>query len=386
RGEEGEAAGDERRVAAIRPQRLHQRSRACRHHDALVIDLLQHLLAKPRQHFDAGAKSVGEFELALHGLLGDRGDFGFQPGEIGKLVNALDGDHGAVHIGEEQLLAAAFRLLHAIVNARWQRRRLNRRFCRVKGEAAEREINSVIVFQPVGAVNRSTRVGKDAAGRFGKIAQCRAGCMIGDEGENRILYHCSRQQSLMDNNMTAERRQAGTILLAGPTASGKSALAIAIAEEFDGVIINADSMQIYSGLRVLTARPSADEEARVPHRLYGILDPADDCTAARWRDMALDESRAATAAGKLPVAAGGTGLYFDILTNGIAEIPEISKDVRDRLRELQREAGNEVIHAMLTAKDPEMAARLNVGDTQRLLRALEVVEETGVPLTDWQRR
>src|SRR5690606_11532990 len=81
-----------------------------------------------------------------------------------------------------------------------------------------------------------------------------------------------------------------------------------------------------------------------------------------------------------------TGLYFDILTNGIAEIPEISKDVRDRLRELQREAGNEVIHAMLTAKDPEMAARLNVGDTQRLLRALEVVEETGVPLTDWQRR
>ncbi|WP_334127721.1 tRNA (adenosine(37)-N6)-dimethylallyltransferase MiaA [Sneathiella sp.] len=190
----------------------------------------------------------------------------------------------------------------------------------------------------------------------------------------------------MDNNMTAERRQAGTILLAGPTASGKSALAIAIAEEFDGVIINADSMQIYSGLRVLTARPSAGEEARVPHRLYGILDPADDCNAARWRDMALDEIRAAKAAGKLPIVVGGTGLYFDILTNGIAEIPEISKDVRDRLRELQREAGNEVIHAMLTAKDPEMAARLNVGDTQRLLRALEVVEETGVPLTDWQRR
>src|SRR5690554_4809580 len=128
----------------------------------------------------------------------------------------------------------------------------------------------------------------------------------------------------MDNEMTAARDGAGTILLAGPTASGKSAAAIAIAEEFDGVIINADSMQIYSGLRVLTARPSESDEARVPHRLYGILDPADECNAARWRDMALAEIAAAKAAGKLPIVVGGTGLYFDILTKGIAEIPPIS--------------------------------------------------------------
>ncbi|MZR32065.1 tRNA (adenosine(37)-N6)-dimethylallyltransferase MiaA [Sneathiella sp. DP05] len=182
------------------------------------------------------------------------------------------------------------------------------------------------------------------------------------------------------------QRQTGAILLAGPTASGKSALAIAIAEEFDGVIINADSMQVYDGLRVLTARPSAEEEARAPHRLYGVLDPTDYCNAARWRDMALAEIERVRADGKLPIVVGGTGLYFDILTKGIADIPPISDAVRDRLRDLHKREGNAVIHKMLAAKDPDMAARLNEGDSQRLLRALEVVEETGVPLGDWQKR
>ncbi len=191
---------------------------------------------------------------------------------------------------------------------------------------------------------------------------------------------------MTDKNATPIRRQAGAVLLAGPTASGKSALAIAIAEEFDGVIINADSMQVYSGLRVLTARPDAEEEARAPHRLYGVLDPADYCNAARWRDMALKEIEEVRSAGKLPVIVGGTGLYFDILTKGIAEVPEISDAVRGRLRELQQREGNAVIHRMLSQKDPEMAAKLNEGDTQRLLRALEVVEETGVTLGEWQKR
>ncbi|WP_288902482.1 tRNA (adenosine(37)-N6)-dimethylallyltransferase MiaA [uncultured Sneathiella sp.] len=191
---------------------------------------------------------------------------------------------------------------------------------------------------------------------------------------------------MTDKNASPIQRQAGAVLLAGPTASGKSALAIAIAEEFDGVIINADSMQVYSGLRVLTARPSAEEEARVPHRLYGVLDPADYCNAARWRDMALAEIERVRAAGKLPVIVGGTGLYFDILTKGIADIPAISDEVRRRLRELHKREGNAVIHKMLAEKDPDMAARLNEGDSQRLLRALEVVEETGTPLGDWQKR
>ena len=182
------------------------------------------------------------------------------------------------------------------------------------------------------------------------------------------------------------QRQPGAILLAGPTASGKSALAIAIAEEFDGVIINADSMQVYSGLRVLTARPSPEEEARAPHRLYGVLDPADFCNAARWRDLALKEIEVAREAGKLPIIVGGTGLYFNILTKGIAEIPQISDAVRGSLRDIQKREGNAVIHKMLAEKDPEMAEKLNQGDSQRLLRALEVVEETGVTLGEWHKR
>jgi tRNA dimethylallyltransferase len=181
-------------------------------------------------------------------------------------------------------------------------------------------------------------------------------------------------------------RQEGCILLAGPTASGKSALAVAIAQEFNGVIINADSMQVYSGLHVLTARPSLEEEAAAPHRLYGILEPEDFCTAARWRDMALREIEAARSCGRLPIVVGGTGLYFDILTKGIADIPTISESLRQRLRQRQQQDGNIVIHNLLRKKDPEMAEKLNVGDTQRLLRALEVVEETGIPLGEWHRK
>lgn len=190
---------------------------------------------------------------------------------------------------------------------------------------------------------------------------------------------------MTDKNALPIQRQTGTVLLAGPTASGKSALAIAIAEEFDGVIINADSMQVYSGLRVLTARPSVEEEANAPHRLYGVLDPADYCNAARWRDMALKEIEDVQSEGKLPVIVGGTGLYFDILTKGIAEVPAISDEVRRRLRDLHKREGNTVIHKMLAAKDPNMAARLHEGDSQRILRALEVVEETGVTLGEWQK-
>ncbi|MBE7637885.1 tRNA (adenosine(37)-N6)-dimethylallyltransferase MiaA [Sneathiella sp. P13V-1] len=176
------------------------------------------------------------------------------------------------------------------------------------------------------------------------------------------------------------------ILLAGPTASGKSALAISIAKEFNGVVINGDSMQVYDGLRVITARPSEEEEAQCPHRLYGVLDPSDFCSAARWRDMALAEIHKCHEEGTLPIVVGGTGLYFEILTKGIAEVPEITDEVRGFLRDLQKREGNEVIYKRLQEKDPESAEKLNLGDTQRLLRALEVVEQTGVPLGEWHRK
>src|SRR5689334_3903098 len=118
------------------------------------------------------------------------------------------------------------------------------------------------------------------------------------------------------------------IIVGGPTASGKSGLALAIAEEFGGWVINADSMQVYRDLRVLTARPGPAEEARAPHRLYGVLDGAALCSAARWRDMAADAVAEARAAGAVPILCGGTGLYFRALTRGLAEVPAIPETVR----------------------------------------------------------
>jgi tRNA dimethylallyltransferase len=174
------------------------------------------------------------------------------------------------------------------------------------------------------------------------------------------------------------------ILIGGPTASGKSALALAIAEEFAGTVINADSMQVYRDLAILTARPGPAEKARAPHRLYGVLDAADACSAARWRGMAEAEIEAAASRGSLPVLVGGTGLYFRALLDGLAEIPAIPAVTRAEARRLHRLLGGAGFRACLAARDPAGAARLTPGDTQRLLRAYEVVAATGRPLADWQ--
>jgi len=174
------------------------------------------------------------------------------------------------------------------------------------------------------------------------------------------------------------------LLVAGPTASGKSALALALAEEFRGTIINADSMQVYRDLRILTARPSDEEMARAPHRLYGVLDASETCSAVRWARMAEVEIAAAFAAGRLPILVGGTGLYLRALLQGLAPLPEIPEEVRRRARALHRELGGAAFRALLRERDPESAARLNPRDRQRLVRAFEVVAATGRPLGDWQ--
>ncbi len=171
------------------------------------------------------------------------------------------------------------------------------------------------------------------------------------------------------------------LIVAGPTAAGKSALALRIAEECDGVLINADSQQRYRDLRILTARPSAEEEARVPHRLFGDLGPSDVGSAAEWAVKALHEIENAN--GKLPILVGGTGLYFRALTEGLTDIPQISDDVRDATRALGAAIGPREMHRRLSERDPVTAARLKPGDTQRVLRAWEVLEATGKPLSAW---
>lgn len=169
-------------------------------------------------------------------------------------------------------------------------------------------------------------------------------------------------------------------LIAGPTASGKSALAMALAELTPSVIINADSMQVYRDLRVVTARPSPEDEARAPHRLFGYIDGAEACSAARWAADAKVAIGEAHDSGRLPILVGGTGLYIRTLLDGIAPVPEIYPAVRAEVRALAVADA----YAALQAEDAAAATRLAPADGARVMRALEVVRSTGKPLTAWQ--
>ena len=175
------------------------------------------------------------------------------------------------------------------------------------------------------------------------------------------------------------------MLIAGPTASGKSALALQLARKTGGVVINADSMQVYRDLRVLTARPSAEEEAIVPHRLYGHVDAAVNFSAGAWvADVArvLAEARAQS---RLAIFVGGSGLYFKALTRGLSAVPPIPSEIREAVRARMERDGVEALHVELSRRDPISAERLKPRDRTRIARALEVVESTGRSLTDWHR-
>jgi tRNA dimethylallyltransferase len=174
------------------------------------------------------------------------------------------------------------------------------------------------------------------------------------------------------------------IVVAGPTASGKSALALAVAEACNGEIVNADSMQVYKELRVLTARPSPADEARVPHHLYGVMSVSEVCSAGVWLRMAEDAIAAIRARGRLAIVCGGTGLYLKVLAEGIAEVPEVPKAVVDEGRGVYDTEGGEVFRERLAVLDADAAARLAAGDRQRLVRAWAVVTATGRTLAQWQ--
>ena len=169
-------------------------------------------------------------------------------------------------------------------------------------------------------------------------------------------------------------------LIAGPTASGKSALALALAEREDGIVVNADSAQLYRDLHVVSARPSATDEARVEHRLYGVIDGAECCSAAHWASLATKEVARAHRLGKLPILVGGTGMYLRTLIDGIAPILPIDPAIRAEVRAAPV-AENALALATL---DPQAAARLNPSDTTRIARALEVIRSTGRTIGEWQ--
>jgi tRNA dimethylallyltransferase len=185
--------------------------------------------------------------------------------------------------------------------------------------------------------------------------------------------------------VNSQSKSSNAVLIAGPTASGKSALALALAQKTGGVIVNADSMQVYRDLRVITARPTPEEEAIVPHRLYGHVDAAVNFSAGAWvADAAriLSEVRAQR---RLPIFVGGSGLYFKALTRGLSAVPPIPLEVRESVRARLERDGVEALHAELARRDRASAERLKPRDRTRIARALEVVEATSRSLSDWHR-
>jgi tRNA dimethylallyltransferase len=182
-----------------------------------------------------------------------------------------------------------------------------------------------------------------------------------------------------------KERSLQAILIAGPTASGKSALALALARRLGGVIVNADSMQVYRDLRVITARPTPAEEALAPHVLYGHVDAAERYSAGVWCVDAGAALAAAASAARLAIVVGGTGLYFETLTKGLAAVPPIAEEIRAAVRARLEAQGPVALHAELARADPVMAQRLMPGDRSRIARALEVVLATGRSLSDWHR-
>ncbi|MCK1288501.1 tRNA (adenosine(37)-N6)-dimethylallyltransferase MiaA [Bradyrhizobium sp. 44] len=187
----------------------------------------------------------------------------------------------------------------------------------------------------------------------------------------------------MSEGQVGRRHVGKAVLIAGPTASGKSALALELALAAGGVVINADSMQVYRDLRIITARPTDGDEARAPHRLYGHVDAAVNFSAGAWVGDAAKALEVAKAEGRLPIFIGGTGLYFKALTAGLSVVPPIPAEVREDVRARLERNGVEALHAELAASDPRAAERLNLRDRTRIARALEVVEATGRSLLDW---
>ncbi|HLZ03798.1 MAG TPA: tRNA (adenosine(37)-N6)-dimethylallyltransferase MiaA [Bradyrhizobium sp.] len=185
--------------------------------------------------------------------------------------------------------------------------------------------------------------------------------------------------------MTSEGSSNKPVLIAGPTASGKSAFALALAQRCGGVVINADSMQVYRDLRVLTARPTREEEAAVAHRLYGHVDAAVNFSAGAWVADAAKVLEEVRAEGRVPIFVGGSGLYFKALTRGLSAVPPIPPEIREAVRARLERDGVEAMHVELARRDAASAARLKVHDRTRIARALEVVEATGRSLADWHR-
>ena len=318
------------------------------------------------QQRDALAQRRLEFELAAHGALGDVGNLLLQAHVSGELVDALLADHGRIHVGEEQALATGCGRLDDDVDGSAAQRLAQCRFELARIARFREEVGRDLAIEAFSPGRR--RRGGAQAGEQAIVEQGLT--MGGDEGGDE------------GHEGAGQQVRYSAVLIAGPTASGKSALAVELARRFGGVVVNTDSMQVYRDLEVITARPTPEEMGEVPHRLYGHIDGAVNHSAAAYAAEVTALLQELAGQGALPVLVGGTGLYFKTLTEGLSDIPPVPDEVRIafRARAEQRETGE--LHAELAGKDPEMATRLRPSDRLRVMRALEVFEATGVR---WRR-
>jgi len=232
------------------------------------------------------------------------------------------------------------------------------------------------------ATPSNSQLGALASGKIARVASITVLSSAGAAGLQMSV--ATRDMTDQQTQETSPATDTGrAVLIAGPTASGKSALALSLAQIRVGTIINTDSMQVYGDLRVITARPTLEEEALVPHRLYGHRDAAVNCSVGMWLDDAGKALGEARAQGRLPIFVGGTGLYFKALLRGLSNIPAVPLSVRDSVRARLARDGIEALHAELARRDPVMGERLKPRDRARVARALEVLEATGRSINEW---
>jgi tRNA dimethylallyltransferase len=382
-GKDRETARNERRYGAGGAHRRDQLPRS-RCEPKPLCRFFQHLLIHPLKQTHPFLESGGKIDLAVHCSTGDFRDFRPQTKEVCELVEHFILDDRRLHIGDEKSLAPICRCLNEDVDRLIANQYARRLFNRRRVERFENEIADFARREP-------DRLGWDSqtiGDRGSEKSKVRPVWGTGDQGKDHphVLSFFSNNLDRLEPAGATHKPAPPVLIIAGPTASGKSVLALELAETLNGTIINADSLQSYRDLRILTARPDAAAELRLPHRLYGFLDAGERGSVARWRALALGEIAGATRAERLPILVGGTGLYIRALEKGLAPVPEIPEQIRREAIDLNRTLGGVAFRERLAQLDPAAAGRLYAGDRQRLIRAFEVVRATGVPIGDWQQQ
>jgi len=400
--EEGKPAGHQGGACARGVERGDQSAGPRIELHPLAIDRLKLSHGNPREARDAVAYGGLKIELSAHGLLGNGGDFRFDADNVGDLIHAFARNNRRIHVAHQQTCGRTLRLARLSLNGpvdgaigecgphlrthrifitmygRFNRRRGKLSGVDKLGPGVADRIKRFVQEPPrariaEGAVDRLPAAG---GGRFGtRVVETRS-----DERESE------RSVEVSHGDEGIEPVSGDVLFLAGPTASGKTALALAVAEKLGGEIVNADSMQVYADLRLLSARPTLEQLARVPHHLFGHVDGDTPYSVGHWRDEAVAALNDISARGRTAIVVGGTGLYFRALTDGLADVPAPGEEAEADARALLDTGGIDALRALAEQLDPVGAARVGATDRQRLLRLVAVARGTGTPLSELQAR